>query len=165
MVHAEVGNTESTPVSVFVCVSVSVSFVCECVLCVILFVHQSVCNDLIVFFTYCILGLKMCNKHVLVMNSLFLGWNIFKLVPSQPLDPDVTWNFGRLKNKKHVERLKIWTSNFGKMIDWWLGTEIRDQKLVGWTELFIPVLSLDSYGSCQHSWGLGWALQQELRNY
>ena len=48
MVHAEVGNTESTPVSVFVCVSVSVSFVCECVLCVILFVHQSVCNDLIV---------------------------------------------------------------------------------------------------------------------
>ena len=152
MVHAEVGNTESTPVSVFVCVSVS--FVCECVLCVILFVHLSVCNDLIVFFTYCILGLKMCNKHVLVMNSLFLGWNIFKLVPSQPLDPDVTWNFGRLKNKKHVEKLKIWTSNFGKMIDWWLGTEIRDQKLVGWTELITPVLSLDSYGSCQLSSGL-----------
>ena len=33
-----------------VCVSVSVSFVCECVLCVILLVHQSVCNYLIVFF-------------------------------------------------------------------------------------------------------------------
>ena len=164
MVHAEVGNTESTPVSVLcLCVCVSVSFVCVCILCVILLVHQSVCYGMIVFLLIIFLGLKMWNIHVLV---LFPGWNIFKLVPTQPLDPDVIWNFGRLKNKKHVERLKIWTSNFGTLIDWWLGTEIRYWKFVGLSELFTPVcLSLDSYGCCQLSLGLGWALQQERRKY